>query len=241
MKKAVIVGGANGIGLSLALNMKGYDLIHIIDKQTPDIALPSYIEYTQFDLCSADYSLFDNFLDANTLIITAGFGRLSLFADLQEQEVIDSFMVNSIGVIRVIKCFYDKILEQDDFYCAVMGSIAGLLSSPLFSIYGATKAALCKFIESVNVELEKSGTSNRILNVSPGNIKGTKFSNGDNNLDLTKSLALEIIQQMKEKNDLYIPDFETTYKNVLERYHADFRTFGSESYDYKQDRNLRQK
>jgi NADP-dependent 3-hydroxy acid dehydrogenase YdfG len=63
----------------------------------------------------------------------------------------------------------DGLLGKTDFYCGIMVSIAGFMSSPFFSVYGATKAALKIFIESVNVELIKSGTSNRILNISPAN------------------------------------------------------------------------
>lgn len=236
MKKALIIGGSNGIGLSIVLNLYGYDNIYIVDKQSPDIPLPSHVSFYQFDLCSADFSFFNQFEDIDSLIITAGFGRLSLFSDLKEDEIISSFMVNSVAVIRVLKIFYNKLLQKDaDFLCAVMGSISGYLSSPFYSVYGATKAAICKFIESINVELYRSGTTNRILNVSPGSIKGTRFNNGDNDLNVTQALAKEIIEQMHNKNDLYIPEYEEVYKNVLQRYNSDFRTFGLQSYDYKKN------
>ena len=62
------------------------------------------------------------------------------------------------------------------------GEHCGLYVFSFFSVYGASKAALKIFIESVNVELKKSGTDNRILNVSPGRINGTNFYNGANNL-----------------------------------------------------------
>jgi short-subunit dehydrogenase len=114
-----------------------------------------------------------------------------------------------------------------------MVSIAGFMSSPFFSLYGATKAALKIFIESVNVELEKSGTTNRILNVSPGSIKGTSFNQGATDLNVTAPLAEEILKNMEEKNDLFIPQYEEVFKNVLERYHADFRKEGLHSYEYK--------
>ena len=233
MRRALIIGGSSGIGLSITLNLHNYELITIIDKQKPIVNLPNNVIFHQFDLYNTDYSVFDRFLDVDTLIITAGFGRLSLFEDIEEQEIINLFTVNSIGIIRIIKRFYNKLLGQENFYCLVMGSIAGFLSSPMFSVYGATKAALCKFIESVNIELEKSNSTNRILNVSPGSIKGTKFYNGENNPEQTAPLALKIIEQMYQKNDLYIPDYNTTYKDVLKRYHSDFRIFGLESYDYK--------
>ena len=125
------------------------------------------------------------------------------------------------------------MLSQEDFYCGVMVSIAGFMSSPFFSLYGATKAALKIFIESVNVELEKAGTSNRILNVSPGSIAGTSFNQGKTDLNVTAKLAEEILSNIKAKKDLFIPQFDEVFREVLERYHADFRKEGLHSYEYK--------
>ncbi len=87
----------------------------------------------------------------------------------------------------------------------------------------------------MNVELKKSGTDNRILNVSPGRINGTNFYNGANNLSLLYPLADEIIYHMNNRNDLFIPEYEEVFKKVLERYHRDFRAEGEHSYEYKQE------
>ena len=237
MRKALVVGGSNGIGLSIATELarnKDFGLIYIVDKNP---ILPEYgnkkFSFIQFDLNSKDYSIFDDFYDIDTLMITAGFGRLALFRDLEEQHIIDIFNVNTIAVLRLIKRFYSKLEMDKNFYCGVMVSIAGFMSSPFFSVYGATKAALKIFIESVNVELEKAGTSNRILNVSPGSIKGTGFNQGKTDLNQTEDLARDIISHLEAKDDLFIPKYEEVFKNVLERYHDDFRAEGLHSYDYK--------
>ena len=103
----------------------------------------------------------------------------------------------------------------------------------MFSVYAASKAAICRFIESVNIELEVSGTNNRILNVSPGSIKGTKFNGGNNDLSLTDDLAAEITNKLFSHSELYIPDYEEVYKGVLERYHNDAHEYGLHSYNYK--------
>ena len=166
-------------------------------------------------------------------MITAGFGKLALFEELDEDYIINSFNVNTISVIRIIKHFYSRLLDKKEFYCGVMVSIAGFMSSPFFSVYGATKAALKIFIESINVELEKSGTLNRVLNVSPGSIKGTGFSHGKTDLSILTSLSEEILTHMEQHSDLYIPAYDEIFKNVLERYHDDFRAEGRHSYEYK--------
>ena len=166
-------------------------------------------------------------------MITAGFGRLALFKDVDEQMIPLSFNVNTIPVMRIIKRFYGKLEAQEDFYCGVMVSIAGFMSSPFFSIYAATKAALKVFVESVNVELLKGGSKNQILNVSPGSLKGTSFTNGKTDLSVTAPMAQAIISEMEKKNDLFIPQYEEVFKQVLSRYHEDFRKEGAHSYDYK--------
>ena len=237
MKRILIVGGANGIGLSMAMQLarkQESEKIYIVDKaELSDEFKSEKTESFQFDLTNKDYSLFDQFEDIDGLIITAGFGRLALFQDISEEMIATYFNVNTIPVIRIIKHFYDKLMGKEDFYCGVMVSIAGFMSSPFFSLYGATKAALKIFIESVNVELEKGGSTNKILNVSPGSIKGTSFNGGETDLSETESLANDIIRHIEAKEDLYIPKYDEVFREVLERYHADFRKEGLHSYDYK--------
>jgi len=237
MKRILIVGGANGIGLSIAKVLTArseIEQVFIVDKAPlAEEYQEEKIKSIQFDLTSEDYSIFDKFADIDGLMITAGFGKLALFEDIDEKMIPLYFNVNTVALIRVIKHFYDKLLSKDDFYCGVMVSIAGFMSSPFFSLYGASKAALKIFIESVNVELEKAGSRNKILNVSPGSIKGTSFNQGKTDLTLTGPLAKEIIEHLDNKEDLFIPHYKEVFKNVLERYHDDFRKEGLHSYEYK--------
>ncbi len=237
MKRALVVGGANGIGLAIATELasrKECERVYVVDKaQISANHMREKMEYIPFDLTEMDYSLFDKMDDVDTLVITAGFGRLALFRDVEEGHIVNSFNVNTIAAIRIIKHFYHKLESQEDFYCGVMVSIAGFMSSPFFSVYAATKAALKIFIESVNVELTKAGTTNRILNVSPGSIRGTSFNHGETDLNLTTPLAREILQHMAQKDDLFIPQYDTVFRHVLHRYHDDFRAEGLHSYEYK--------
>lgn len=237
MKRMLVVGGANGIGLSIAQEMakrESTEKVYIVDKaQLEKQYFHSKIVFSQFDLTNIDYSFFDCFTDIDSLIITAGFGKLALFRDVTEQHIIDSFNVNTIAVIRIIKHFYYKLEGKEDFYCGVMDSMAGWMSSPFFAVYGATKAALKIFIESVNVELLKTNSINLILNISPGSIKGTSFNKGQNDLAVLQNLTLEILHHLENKDDIFIPKYEEVFKEVLGRYHNDFRKEGAHSYDYK--------
>lgn len=237
IKRILVIGGANGIGLSIATEIakrEEVEKVYIIDKAplSGEFIHPKF-ESFQFDLTNEDYSFFERFTDINAMMITAGFGKLALFKDVPESHIMNSFNVNTIPVLRLVHKFYGKLEAKDDFYCGVMVSIAGFMSSPFFAVYGATKAALKIFIESVNVELMKGGSHNRILNVSPGSLQGTSFTNGKTDLSITSPMAKSIIEHLEAKDDLFIPQYDSIFKNVLERYHVDFRAEGEHSYDYK--------
>ena len=238
--KALVVGGSSGIGLSIVLNLIGrpeYDQVYVLDKAVfPAEYKTEKVLSKICDLSLGDYSCLDEFDDINALFITAGFGHLKFFQELGESYIQNSFEVNAIAPIQIIRNYYDRLLSKEEFFCGVMVSIAGRLSSPLFSVYSATKAALSKFIEAVNVELDVQGSTNRILEVSPGSMKGTGFTGGISRPEMTAELAEEIIRRAQGHEELYIPQYEEVFKGVIERYETDAHKYGVESYFYKKKR-----
>lgn len=235
--KALVVGGSSGIGLSIVLNLLGKgesECVYVVDKAPfPEVYANDRVMYIPCDLSKGDYSCLADAEDIQALYITAGFGHLKYFQELSEDYIQNSFSVNSIAPIQIIRHYYDRLLAKADFQCAVMVSIAGRLSSPLFSVYSATKAALSKFIEAVNVELDVQESKNRVLEVSPGSLKGTGFTGGPSQPELTSALADEIIRRSAQHEELFIPQYEEVFKGVIARYEADEHQFGVDSYWYK--------
>ena len=238
MKKSVVIGGSNGIGLSIAKELiaQGYHT-YILDIQQPDSSLPDqHYTYCPCNLLELDDALIQKLAadpQVHVLMITAGFGRVADFEYLHTAEIRRLLQVNTVSTIAILRMFYDRIKSNEDFFCGFMGSIAGLCSSPMFSVYAASKAALCRFAESVNIELEAANCANRILNVSPGSIQGTRFNGGENDCSRTAQLAAQILQQMFDRSCLFIPQYEEIYQGVLERYHSDAHQYGMDSYNYK--------
>lgn len=235
--KAVIIGGSNGIGLAIAKNLieKGYHTL-ILDRDEPDPSLDhTHSTFLHCDLLDLDERLICETAadpDVKLLMITAGFGRVAAFDFLHPAEIQNLLTVNTVSAIKIIRYFYDRIRGEKPFYCGVMGSIAGMMSSPLFSVYAASKAAIFRFVESVNIELEVSGSPNRILDCSPGSIKGTRFNGTGQDFSLVQDLAEAIVCKLMDRTELYIPDIDV-YGPVLEQYYADPHAYGLHSYDYK--------
>ncbi|MBQ8958935.1 MAG: SDR family NAD(P)-dependent oxidoreductase [Bacteroidales bacterium] len=235
--KALVVGGSSGIGLSIVLQLlqdSSVETVFVMDKSAfPKEYAHEKVSFIECDLAKGDYLVLEQADDVQMLYITAGFGHLMWFQDLSDTYINDSFSVNAVAPIQIISHYYSRIMSVDDFYCAVMVSIAARLSSPLFSVYSAAKAALSKFIEAVNVELDVQGSRNRILEVSPGSLKGTSFTGGVSRPEYTADLAKRIIERSRNREELFIPQYDDVYKGVLARYANDAHRFGVESYEYK--------
>lgn len=239
MKRAIVIGGSNGIGLAITKSLidSGY-CVDILDLCGPEEGLlPSnkfYYHYCDLLYLNEDVILsFANNPDISLLMITAGFGRIADFEFFHISEIKNMMTVNATAAIQILRLFYDRIKGEKRFYCGVMGSISGFLSSPSVSVYAASKAAVCRFIESVNIELEVAGTENRILSVSPASFDGSRFYGGQNQLDLLKGLATDILSHIYNRDTIFIPQYEETFKAVLDRYHTDPHEYGLHSYQYK--------
>lgn len=240
-KKAVIIGGSNGIGL--AISSKLIDLgyyIEICDRMGPDedILDPNRYHYNYCDLLELNEELLYNLAsDKNVelLMITAGIGRIADFQFYHTAEIDKMLTIDTVSTLKIFRIFYNRILEDNTFYVGVMGSISGWMVSPSASVYAAAKAAIVRFVESVNIELEAYGSPNRILDVSPASFKGSHFYGGQNDLNLMAPLAEGIINKIFARELRYIPQYEETFKRIIQWYQDDPHGYGIHSYEYKKE------
>ncbi len=234
---ALVIGGSRGVGAGIVgqLLAQGYKRIYIFDKNEP-LIYDNRIVFIHNNLSNQEFEdlkLIKNDVDA--VFVTAGIGRLCLFDEIKTEEIDWMFKINALTPIKVVKLFYDRIASKSDFYFGIMSSIAGRISSPFYALYSATKASVSRFVESVNIELEKSGYKNRILECSPGSIKGTCFHGGVTDLDKVEDISKQIVEKTFARETLFIPEYDSVFKNVIDRYNADSHKFGLESYEYKLD------
>lgn len=239
MKKSALILGGGGIGTEIAKRIleNDPDKKVVIASRNPQEAWENNPRVTtiSLDLSKDSLECLGN-LDIDTLIFTAGMGRLNYFETMSQKEIEKTFSVNTLGAIKAIRMFYDRINSSEPFYTAVITSIAGMIASPLYSVYSASKAALVKFIEAVNAELGYKNRSNRILNVAPGYVGGTNFHGGERTQEeqaYLENLSRQILDNMYHNQELFIPKYDEVYGDVIKRYQADPAGFARESIAYK--------
>ena len=113
MKKALIVGGSNGIGLAIVKNLidRNY-FVEIVDRVAPDekadLSNDSFC-FHACDLTNMDNAVFEKLAmdrDIEFLMITAGFGRVTNFENISCSEIEDMIAVNTLAGIKIIRFFY---------------------------------------------------------------------------------------------------------------------------------------
>ena len=239
MRHPLVVGGASGIGLSLVMALcerQDVERVYVVDRQMFPAEYASLkVQGRICDLSTSDLSFLGQMTDVDALFITAGFGHLGMAQDFDDAYIERIMTVNATAPIRIIRHFYGRLMTDASFPCAVMVSIAGRLASPMFAYYSASKAAVRMFVEAANVELEVQASANRILEVSPGSLRGTSFNGGVSDPSLTTALAHEIIARAEAHESLFIPQYDEVFRGVLQRYHDDPHKFAVDSYWYKKN------
>jgi cytidyltransferase-like protein len=235
MEKIVVFGGSNGLGSAIVHRFLQIDArvkIAVVDA-APLTYEDSRVQWISCDF-SKDYHIDDLFFnDADAVIYTAGLGRIDRFDNFQKPETDKYFRVNTTAPIELIERYSQKLLFSKPFYLGVVTSIAGLVGSPLFALYSATKAALAKYIEAVNTELEKAGSANRILDYCPGFIQGSHFYGLDNQPQALQKYAEDFVNCLLQRIAWRLALGDSNYVDVLKRYENNPHQFNLESYDYK--------
>lgn len=93
------------------------------------------------------------------LILNAGGGGRTLPENLTSEEMRTVLELNLFGVVNFIEAALPALLRQGSGQIVAIGSIAGYRGLPRAASYGAAKAALMNYIESLRIDLAPRGIS----------------------------------------------------------------------------------
>jgi short-subunit dehydrogenase len=107
------------------------------------------------------------------LVNNAGFGRLDWLENLDPKKDIEAqFDVNVLGVVQTTRQALPVMIKQRAGHIINMCSMAGLVATPTYTIYAASKHAVHGFSEALRREVKPWGI--HVSMIYPGGVK-TEF------------------------------------------------------------------
>lgn len=100
------------------------------------------------------------------LVNNAGFGTHNPFRDEDPNRLQDMIALNVGSLVDLSRAFIDPLTEADNGILINVASLLGFQPTPYLAVYGATKAFVLSFTESLWEEAR--GTGLRVLAISPG-------------------------------------------------------------------------
>ena len=105
-------------------------------------------------------------IHATGLVNNAGFGTHHAFTDEDPDRLQDMIALNVSALVDLTRAFIEPLTAADNGVLINVASLLGFQPTPYLAVYGATKAFVLSFTESLWEEARGSGL--RVLAISPG-------------------------------------------------------------------------
>lgn len=207
-----VTGASQGLGLILVKKLlnKGYrvaatsrnaqtlkDAVGIIDA---DYFLPLAVDLNNVN--SIDESVQQTlkaFGKIDVVVNNAGYGMTGTLEETTEDDIRKVVDVNVLATINVIKSVLPGFRKQRSGYIINIGSVAGFVGAPGWSVYSATKAAVAALSEVLALDLKEFGIN--VTVVEPSGFRTGFLTTGS--LAITES-KLEGYQAVKDTQTRYL-------------------------------------
>lgn len=207
-----ITGASQGLGLALVKKLleAGYrvaatsrnaqalkDAVGVIDKNR---FLPLVVDLNNEDCIDESIrQTIEAFGRIDVLVNNAGYGMAGTLEEISAQDIQKIFDVNVRATINMTKQILPLMREQKSGYIINMGSVAGFVGAPGWSVYSATKAAVAAFSEVLALDLKEFGI--KVTVVEPSGFRTGFLS--QNSLAYTES-KIEGYKAVKETQERYL-------------------------------------
>jgi len=185
----IITGASSGIGAATAhvFADRGYRVtlaarrLERLEALAEEIksaggeALSVATDVTQLnDIRNLVHTTLNEYGQIDVLFNNAGFGRFDWLENLDPVKDIEAqFRVNLLSVILTAQAVVPHMIERRAGHIINMGSIAGLVATPTYTVYSASKFAVRGFTEALRREVGIYGV--HVSGIYPGGV-ATEFS-----------------------------------------------------------------
>jgi NAD(P)-dependent dehydrogenase (short-subunit alcohol dehydrogenase family) len=204
-----ITGASQGLGLHLVKKLleNGYRvaatsrhaevLKNEVDPSNAGRFIPLSVDFGSIN--ESIQQTLEAFGRIDVVVNNAGYGMTGTVEETTETDIRKIFDVNVISAIQVVKSVLPTLRKQRSGYIINMGSVAGFVGAPGWSVYSATKAALAAFTEVLALDVKEFGIHATV--VEPSGFR-TGFLTKDS-LAVTES-RIEGYQAVKETQHRYL-------------------------------------
>jgi 2-keto-3-deoxy-L-fuconate dehydrogenase len=168
-KRALVTGGASGIGLGTAQLLAAEGArVAVLDVGVP----PPGLDYSKADVTDdaavreAVAGVLDRFGGLDILVNCAGIGAQGGVEANSDEEWHRVFDVNVLGIVRVTRACLPALRAAAPAVIVNVGSIAGTAGIPNRALYSATKGGVLALTLAMAADLVPDGI--RVVAVNPG-------------------------------------------------------------------------
>ena len=192
MKKALITGGARGIGeaISRSLSKEGYYL-YIHCNQSVDEAEALCDELGNAEVIRADLAdpesvgrIFGKCSDIDVLVNNAGVALVDLFDKVSDERMRRLFEINLFAPIRLSRAFIPSMISRKGGVIINISSVFGEVGGSCEVDYSASKAGIIGFTKALAKE------------VGPANIRVNCVCPGVIDTDMNDELTFEDVEAL---------------------------------------------
>jgi NAD(P)-dependent dehydrogenase (short-subunit alcohol dehydrogenase family) len=153
MRRALVTGGASGLGAATAVRLRA-DGLEVV---TADIAPGADVTLDVADAAAVAVAR-DHIGDIDVLVNSAGIvGANVPIVETTPDQWRQVFDVNVFGTVNMIRAFVPGMVERGWGRVVNFASMAGKDGNPNLSIYSASKAAVIGLTKSTGKELARTG------------------------------------------------------------------------------------
>jgi NADP-dependent 3-hydroxy acid dehydrogenase YdfG len=176
---ALVTGASSGIGRAIAQRLVNDGLkVYALGRDAKALdALASECDVTPIALDLQDTTpLRDLFARTEIDVVVNNAGLLPALAKFAESELSDidrMIDINLRAPLRLAHMALDGMIQRRRGHLFFVGSSAGRFPHPNTAVYGATKAAISMFCDSLRCDL--LGTKVRVTEIAPGRVQTSLY------------------------------------------------------------------
>jgi uncharacterized oxidoreductase len=168
-----IAGGTSGLGLALAERLRAAGSTVVIGGRRTDLPGTVHLDVTDPDsILAARDEVLAAHPDLDTVVTMAG---IMVAEDLRDPAHLataeDTVITNLLGTIRVATAFTPHLMARGAGAIVTVSSGIGFVPFPLTPTYGATKAGVHSYSESLREQLR--GTGVEVVEIVPPHVATT--------------------------------------------------------------------